>query len=119
MSVIAADLVRPSIGGTTRSLVRGTAASWANLDGTGTIALRDSENVSSVVDNGTGDYTFNLSNAAANVNYVSHLSTEQALSFFYLVSGRTVSAVRSGSANLGGSPTDSDNINFSIHGDLA
>jgi hypothetical protein len=35
-------------------IVHGTAKAWANLDGTGTIALRDSLNVSSVVDNGVG-----------------------------------------------------------------
>jgi len=34
------------------------AEAWANLDGTGTIALRDSFNVSGVGDNSAGDYTF-------------------------------------------------------------
>ena len=69
MSTISADNIQPSAGGTPRNAVRGIAAAWANLNGTGTIALRDSENVSSVVDNGNGDYTFNFSNAMANANY--------------------------------------------------
>lgn len=34
--------------------------SWVNFDGTGTIASRDEENVSSLTDNGTGDYTVNF-----------------------------------------------------------
>lgn len=48
---------------------RGSAKAWANLNGTGTIALRDSLNVSGVVDNGTGDYTFNFSNAISDTNF--------------------------------------------------
>jgi hypothetical protein len=41
-------------------VVHGTAKAWANLNGTGTIALRDSFGVSSVVDNGTGVLQFQL-----------------------------------------------------------
>ncbi len=39
--------------------VSGTAKAWLCLDGTGTIAIRDSYNVSGVTDNGTSDYTIN------------------------------------------------------------
>jgi hypothetical protein len=70
MSVIRADLVGPSLGGTTRSLVRGTAAAWVNFNGTGTIAARDSENVSSLTDNGTGDISSNFTNSFAAFDYV-------------------------------------------------
>jgi hypothetical protein len=52
------------------AVVRGVAKAWANLNGTGTIALRDSLNVSSVADNGTGDYTFNFTTAMPDTNYV-------------------------------------------------
>ena len=68
MSTASFDNIQPSAGGTARNAVRGIAAAWANLNGTGTIALRDSENVSSVVDNGTGNYTFNFSNVMASLN---------------------------------------------------
>ena len=54
----------------TQYVVRGSAKAWANLNGTGTIALRDSLNVSSVVDNGTGDYGFNFSNNTASTSCV-------------------------------------------------
>jgi hypothetical protein len=50
-------------------IVHGTAKAWANLNGTGTIALRDSLNVASVVDNGTGDYTINFTNAFGAADY--------------------------------------------------
>ncbi|HEY9817826.1 MAG TPA: hypothetical protein V6D20_18785 [Candidatus Obscuribacterales bacterium] len=42
---------------------------WVNFNGTGTVAIRDSFNISSLTDNGTGDYTLNFSNAMANANY--------------------------------------------------
>lgn len=69
MSTIRADNVAPSAGGTPRNLPRGVAAAWANLNGTGTIAGRDSVNMASYTDNGTGDYTFNLTAAMSNGNY--------------------------------------------------
>jgi hypothetical protein len=53
-----------------RGLSQFTAKAWANLNGNGTIALRDSHNISSVSDNGgAGDYTFTFANALANANY--------------------------------------------------
>lgn len=42
---------------------------WANFNGTGTPAIRASFNVSSIGDNGTGDYTVNFTNALADANY--------------------------------------------------
>jgi hypothetical protein len=40
-----------------------------NFDGTGTPAIRASGNVSSITDNGTGDYTVNFTTAMPDVNY--------------------------------------------------
>jgi len=51
------------------TLFSGTAKAWSNLSGTGTIFERDSFNVSSYTDNGTGDYTYTLSNNMNNINY--------------------------------------------------
>jgi hypothetical protein len=42
---------------------------WVNFNGTGTVAIRASFNVSSITDNGTGDYTVNFTNAMPDVNY--------------------------------------------------
>ena len=44
---------------------------WVNFNGTGTVAIRASFNVSSITDNGTGDYTVNFTNALADANYCS------------------------------------------------
>ena len=42
---------------------------WVNFNGTGTVALRASFNVSSITDNGTGDYTVNFTTAMPDANY--------------------------------------------------
>jgi len=42
---------------------------WVNFNGTGTVAIRASYNVSSITDNGTGDYTVNFTTAMVDVNY--------------------------------------------------
>lgn len=42
---------------------------WVSFDGSGTISIGDSFNVSSITDNGSGDYTVNFSTALANANY--------------------------------------------------
>jgi len=54
---------------TTTNLQQGLAKAWVNIDGTGTIASRDSFNVSGLVDNGTGDYTINFSVSMSDTNY--------------------------------------------------
>lgn len=42
---------------------------FVNFNGTGTVAIRASFNVSSITDNGTGDYTVNFTNAMPDANY--------------------------------------------------
>ena len=54
---------------TTTNLQQGLAKVWVNFNGSGTVAIRDSYNVSSILDEGTGDYTINFTNSMANSNY--------------------------------------------------
>ena len=42
---------------------------WVNFNGTGTVAIRAAGNLSSVVDNGTGDYTILFENVFPDANY--------------------------------------------------
>ena len=42
---------------------------WVNFNGTGTVAIRAAGNVSSITDNGTGDYTVNFTTAMADADY--------------------------------------------------
>jgi len=46
-----------------------SARAWVNFNGTGTVAIRASGNVSSITDNTTGDYTINFTTAMADANY--------------------------------------------------
>ena len=45
------------------------ALAWVNFNGTGTVAIRSSYNVSSITDNATGDYTVNFTTALSDANY--------------------------------------------------
>jgi hypothetical protein len=117
MSNIRIDNIAPSAGGTYRNAPRGIAAAWVNFDGTGTVAIRDSENVGSITDNGTGDYTVNFTNPLSNGNY-SAVGTSQRFT-------QTFGGIRSGTQlqtfcqDLAGNQNDVDNINITTHGDLA
>jgi hypothetical protein len=67
-------LTTPVIDSATVATVSGTAPlymcrAWVNFNGTGTVAIRASGNVSSITDNGTGDYTVNFTTAMSDANY--------------------------------------------------
>ena len=53
------------------------ALAWVNFDGTGTVAIRSSYNVSSITDNGTGDYTVNFTVATSDANYCAVTNGQQ------------------------------------------
>ena len=53
----------------TTYVVNGSAKAWVNFNGSGTIASRDSLNLSSLSDNGTGQYEVAVSSAFGNSNY--------------------------------------------------
>ena len=55
-----------TIGGT---CLTQTCRAWVNFNGTGVVAIRASYNVSSITDNGTGDYTVNFTSALTDANY--------------------------------------------------
>jgi hypothetical protein len=67
-------LTTPNIDSASVPTVSGTAPlymarAWVNFNGTGTVAIRASGNVSSITDNGTGDYTVNFTTAISDANY--------------------------------------------------
>jgi len=51
------------------NVAKRTAKAWVNFNGTGTVSIRASFNVSSITDNGTGDYTVNFTTAMTDANY--------------------------------------------------
>ena len=52
-----------------RGVSQFTAAAWVNFNGTSTLAVRDSYNVSSVTDNNTGNYYVHIGVNMSNANY--------------------------------------------------
>jgi hypothetical protein len=50
-------------------VINGSAKAWVNFNGTGTVAIRGSYNVSSITDNGTGNYTVSFTSALPDTNY--------------------------------------------------
>ena len=54
---------------TPNQIQQGRAKAWVNFNGTGTVAIRDDFNVSSITDNGNGDYNVNIANNMSNSSY--------------------------------------------------
>lgn len=50
---------------------------WVNFNGTGTVAIRASGNVSSITDSGVGQYTTNFTTAMPDVNYAANVSMQK------------------------------------------
>jgi hypothetical protein len=53
----------------TQNGMTGIPKAWVNFNGSGTVAIRSSFNVSSITDNGTGQFTVNFTTAMADANY--------------------------------------------------
>ena len=128
-----ADTLTHSTAGslTTNFVVNGSAKAWVNFDGSGTIATRDSLNISGLVDNGTGDYTISYSNSMSAAysysltNYTAQSGSAQA--FNNRINGASNKLAGSVRVNVGyvsstvGNITadDASEINQTIQGDLA
>lgn len=103
---------------------------WVNFNGTGTVAVRASGNVSSITDVGVGDYRVNLTTAMPNTNYTkvatSATNSGSAPQACYVDYGRTsngyvaptttVFAVSNVSASGAFAGVDSDYINAAVFG---
>lgn len=55
-----------------------SARAWVNFNGTGTVAIRAGGNVSSITDNGIGNYTINFTTAMPDINYATTVNTQGA-----------------------------------------
>lgn len=68
MSTLRVDAIQNRTGGDLIT-AKGMARAWVNFNGTGTVAIRTSFNVTSITDNGTGAYTVNFTTAMADADY--------------------------------------------------
>ena len=104
---------------------------WVNFNGTGAVAIRASGNVSSITDNGVGNYNINFTTAMSDVNYtvvgsVNHINPSDnvvSAAGMLLLHGNgsgglplapTVSSVRVGPSNHGSGGCDSHYVNVAI-----
>lgn len=84
---------------------------WVNFNGTSTVSIRASGNVSSITDNGTGDYTINFTTAMPDANYGAAGQSQGIL----LVQGtKTTSAYRVTTYNFSGSLVDYADVYVAI-----
>lgn len=91
---------------------------WVNFNGTGTIAIRASGNVSSITDNGTGDYTVNFTNAMPDANYTTCFAGGQRLTHWGIYLGNSSYGSTTGSHRFGVT-TPSDTLTDTIFCSLA
>ena len=104
----------------TQNGMTGIAKAWVNFNGTGTVAIRGSFNVSSITDNGTGDYTVNLTNALSDTNWAVNVTVQNqgtAPHGFLYDTGNPItstSAVRIQVQRSGVGPTDNGYVMVSV-----
>ena len=123
MSTIKSDNIATLAGVSTSmaNAVNGSAKAWVNFNGTGTVAIRRAFNVSTITDNGTGDYTVNFTTAMVDADYSANVTADVGgVADFAVAStgdnstARTTSLVRTRIGTTGGSPADSTIITVSI-----
>jgi hypothetical protein len=68
-TLVAQTISNGTISTSSANVISGSAKAWVNFNGTGTVAIRASFNVSSITDNGTGYYTVNMTTAMPDTNY--------------------------------------------------
>lgn len=104
----------------TDTVVDGSAKAWVNFNGTGTVAIRRAFNVSSITDNGVGDYTVNFTTAMSDANYSSTVTSDRGSPAMFgyskdVSTPRTSSLLRVGaSISTTGADTDSSYMNVAI-----
>jgi hypothetical protein len=126
MSTIRVDNFGPSAGGTTYS-ARGIAKAWVNFNGTGTIAARDSLNLSSLTDNGTGNYDIIVASSFSDTNYIiTGQSTKDAGETYFRSVGYVSGGTKTASTvqievedNTSSTNRDNEQIYIAHFGDLA
>ena len=108
-------------GGQTGSAPLYGARAWVNFNGTGTVAIRASGNVSSITDNGVGDYTVNFATAMPDANYGfsasssrNSLANTNAGNAGIMTTAPSTNAIRIGTANGASGTEDALYVSVSI-----
>ena len=122
-------------GNVTQNTVQGLAKSWTRFNGSGTVAMEDSFNATSLTDHGTGQYSYSFTNAMNNANYLPNMyARDESYDRAIMVHGATggdssysmlttsalggFCTVWTGGGNWSGG-TDTERSGMCVHGDLA
>ena len=121
---ITASTTAPSEGGAaTTNVVQGLAKAWINFNGQNTPAARDSNNIASLTDGGTGVYEPNFSSVMSNANFGSTCGSPGnnagSVNYSLGVETTTTTKVRVRNQNGNGGEEDNNQNNVAVHGDLA
>lgn len=89
---------------------------WVRFNGSGTVAIDASQNVTSITDNAVGDYTVNLTTAMPDVNYATAVSTDYLFARVYpdLSTTTTIRLQAARQTDFNGSTALYDATNISI-----
>ena len=88
------------------------ARAWVNFNGTGTVAIRASGNVSSITDNSTGSYAVNLTTAMPDANYACLVTAWDG--YMQWAKSASASVIDVGTADLSGFSFDESIVQVSI-----
>jgi hypothetical protein len=83
-----------------------TAKAWVNFNGTGTVAIRASGNVSSITDNGTGQYTVNFTTAMPDANYAFNVTGKRTTDSAVIGMGKGTGTLTSSAVQIKTTGTD-------------
>ena len=103
-----------------RGLSQFTAKAWVNFNGTGTVAIRDSHNVSSIADNAVGDYSVLFDVNMANANFAGAglgATDGEFVSFRNGIAWNAAGYARVAHKNTSNTYTDGDTLTFIFFGD--
>ncbi len=118
-TIIAANISDGTTSVASTYVVNGSAKVWAVVRQTGTLALLDSFNIGSIIDNDVGNTSYNFSISFSSSNYSAGYSTSNGNNFVGEETGRTASSIRLQSNQHDGTAEDVNHQNLQIHGDLA
>ena len=112
-------LTTPTFDSASLATISGTAPlymcrAWVNFNGTGTVAIRASGNVSSITDNGVADYTVNFTTSMPDANYAGLAIGSFVYSVISIATAPTTSAFRFASKNPISADADSTYVMVAV-----
>ena len=120
-------VIKSEGGAATTSVQQGLAKCWVNFDGSASgAAARDSFNIGSTTDNGSGNYTQTFTSAMNNANYSAHAHANNGLTdvsgahdYGFSIVDRAAGSFRFDLENPSNSGTDFSLLDALVLGDLA